>query len=65
MPTRRRWHAVSTKLILPDPHGIRELGAMHAGEVAEEGTHDELLDAGGIYASMWRAFETIHAHPAA
>jgi ATP-binding cassette subfamily B protein len=24
------------------------------GEVAERGTHDELVDAGGAYASLWR-----------
>jgi ATP-binding cassette subfamily B protein len=28
------------------------------GVVVETGTHDELLDTGGRYASMWRAFET-------
>ena len=33
------------------------------GQVAEMGSHDELIAAGGTYASMWEAFET-HAHPA-
>ncbi len=27
------------------------------GRVAETGTHDELLERGGAYASMWRAFD--------
>ncbi|KAG9253844.1 heavy metal tolerance protein [Emericellopsis atlantica] len=27
---------------------------LHAGEVVEQGTHDELLSRGGRYASMWR-----------
>lgn len=26
---------------------------LHAGEIVERGTHDELLDADGRYASMW------------
>jgi ABC-type multidrug transport system fused ATPase/permease subunit len=26
---------------------------LKAGLVAEEGTHDELLEKGGVYASMW------------
>jgi ATP-binding cassette subfamily B protein len=33
------------------------------GQIAETGSHDELIAAGGKYASMWEAFE-IHAHPA-
>jgi ATP-binding cassette subfamily B protein len=24
------------------------------GRVAESGTHDELVDAGGLYAALWR-----------
>ena len=27
------------------------------GRVVEEGTHDELVEEGGRYAAMWRAFE--------
>ena len=29
------------------------------GQVVEVGTHDSLLDRGGVYARMWRAFETV------
>ena len=29
------------------------------GEVAEIGSHDELLESGGKYASMWQAFELV------
>jgi ATP-binding cassette subfamily B protein len=29
------------------------------GQVAESGTHDELLAQGGRYASMWQAFELV------
>jgi ATP-binding cassette subfamily B protein len=29
------------------------------GSVAESGTHEELLEADGRYASMWRAFDTV------
>ena len=28
------------------------------GNVAENGTHDELIEAGGLYADLWRAQET-------
>jgi ATP-binding cassette subfamily B protein len=34
---------------------------LHAGQVAEVGTHDELRALGGLYASMWEAFETVGA----
>jgi ATP-binding cassette subfamily B protein len=30
---------------------------MEAGRVAEDGTHDDLVAAGGLYARMWEAFE--------
>ena len=38
---------------------------LHAGQVEESGTHEELLSLGGRYASMWEAFELVgagHAH---
>ena len=34
---------------------------LHGGQVAEVGAHEELLEAGGRYASMWEAFETARA----
>jgi hypothetical protein len=30
---------------------------MHDGAVVENGTHEALLRAGGVYAGMWRAAE--------
>jgi ATP-binding cassette subfamily B protein len=33
---------------------------LRAGRIAEIGSHEELLTAGGPYASMWRAFETVN-----
>jgi ATP-binding cassette subfamily B protein len=30
---------------------------LDGGRVVEQGTHDELVAAGGRYASMWRAFD--------
>jgi len=32
---------------------------LHAGEVAESGTHEELLERAGRYAAMWEAFELV------
>ena len=32
----------------------RRIYVMDTGRVAETGTHDELVDAGGIYAALWR-----------
>jgi ATP-binding cassette, subfamily B, bacterial len=34
---------------------------VHGGEVAEVGSHDELIARGGRYASMWEAFEFVGA----
>jgi ATP-binding cassette subfamily B protein len=33
------------------------------GRVAETGTHEQLLAAGGAYAAMWQAFELVGATP--
>jgi ABC-type multidrug transport system fused ATPase/permease subunit/DUF1680 family protein len=33
---------------------------LHAGTIAESGTHDELRARGGRYAAMWDAFETVN-----
>jgi ATP-binding cassette, subfamily B, bacterial len=32
---------------------------MHGGQIAEVGSHDELLARRGRYASMWEAFELV------
>ena len=32
---------------------------LDGGRVAEVGTHEQLLDQGGRYASMWQAFEVV------
>ena len=33
---------------------------MHQGRIAEQGRHDQLLDAGGRYSSMWRRQSGVH-----
>ncbi|RFA21865.1 ABC transporter ATP-binding protein [Subtercola boreus] len=35
------------------------IAVLHNGSIAELGTHDDLLAAGGRYATMWEAFETV------
>ena len=32
-------------------------GALDAGRVVEQGKHDELVSAGGLYARMWADYE--------
>jgi ATP-binding cassette, subfamily B, bacterial len=32
---------------------------LHDGQIAEDGSHEELVAAGGSYASMWKAFELV------
>jgi ATP-binding cassette subfamily B protein len=35
------------------------IAVLEHGRVVETGTHDELLDRGGSYARMWRAYESV------
>jgi ATP-binding cassette subfamily B protein len=35
------------------------IGVLAGGRIAELGSHDELLDADGRYAAMWRAYEAV------
>jgi ATP-binding cassette subfamily B protein len=37
------------------------IAVLHAGRIAEIGSHDELLAASGRYAAMWQAFEAVDA----
>ncbi|GAA4265707.1 ABC transporter ATP-binding protein [Frondihabitans peucedani] len=37
------------------------IGVLAGGRLAEIGTHDELLEAGGRYAAMWAAYEAVDA----
>ncbi|MDF0531979.1 ABC transporter ATP-binding protein [Tsukamurella sp. 8F] len=43
---------------LPTARMADHIAVLAHGRVAELGTHDELLAAGGVYARMWQAFET-------
>ncbi|GAA0992276.1 ABC transporter ATP-binding protein [Subtercola frigoramans] len=35
------------------------IAVLHDGGIAEVGTHDELLERGGRYATMWKAYQTV------
>jgi ATP-binding cassette subfamily B protein len=37
------------------------IGVLSGGRIAELGSHDELLEQGGLYAAMWRAYEAVDA----
>ena len=43
---------------LQTAQGADRIVMLDAGQIAEVGAHDELLAAGGRYATMWEAFET-------
>lgn len=43
--------------------GAHRIHVLEAGRITEAGTHDELIDAGGLYAALWRV-QTGEAHGA-
>ncbi len=44
---------------LQTARGADRIVVVHSGQVAETGTHQELLELGGRYAAMWEAFELV------
>jgi ATP-binding cassette subfamily B protein len=46
---------------LPTARSADRIVLLDHGRVVEEGSHDDLITAGGHYAAMWRAFESVGA----
>ncbi|HET9116712.1 MAG TPA: ABC transporter ATP-binding protein, partial [Pseudonocardiaceae bacterium] len=44
---------------LPTAKSADRIVVLHQGRIAEVGSHKQLVAAGGIYASMWKAFELV------
>ena len=44
---------------LPTAKSADRIIVLHQGQIAEVGSHEQLVGAGGPYASMWKAFELV------
>ncbi|MDQ3906216.1 MAG: ATP-binding cassette domain-containing protein, partial [Actinomycetota bacterium] len=44
---------------LPTAKSADRIVVLHQGRIAEVGSHERLVAAGGIYASMWKSFELV------
>jgi ATP-binding cassette, subfamily B, bacterial len=44
---------------LPTAKSADRIVVLHQGQIAEVGSHEQLVAAGGPYASMWKAFELV------
>ncbi|HEY1762680.1 MAG TPA: ATP-binding cassette domain-containing protein, partial [Acidimicrobiales bacterium] len=44
---------------LQTARGADRIAVLHQGQIAESGSHDELVELGGRYAAMWTAFEMV------